>query len=194
MAGTMMLVNPRKRRRKTTKRRRTTTTVRRNPVARKRTRRSPVRRSGMGGLFNSLVPAAIGGAGALGLDIAFGLLPLPANVKTGPLAPAAKIGGAILLGMVARRVTNKKTGDMVAAGAITVAVYSAVRGLFQKFVPNVPLGEYPSLEYIQAGQFEADPLISGYTPDYETRSTGGMSDWHGDGMGEYVGEYVGQYM
>lgn len=207
MAGELMLVNPR---RKTTRRRRKPgprrTTKRRTTSRRKMSpvraylpnrRRRRAKTGGMGGLIGTLIPAATGGVGALALDIGWGFLPLPANIKTGPIAPFAKILGAVGLGYAARMVVSKKTADLFMTGAITVIAYNFFRGLTQRMMPTVPLGDmdYPALEYVNPGQFEPDPLIGDYVPDYETRTGPGMAEYI-DYMGDYVtpDEDMGSYI
>lgn len=109
----------------------------------------------------TLVPSAVGGAGALVLDLAMNMLPLPPAMKTGPMRPVVKVVGAIGLGMLASKVTSRQTGGQVAAGALTVTLYELARGALAKNETTKKLfglGEY-------GGE--------------ESR------------IGEYVGEYVG---
>lgn len=107
---------------------------------------------------NTLMPSAIGAAGALGLDILIGFLPLPPNLKTGPLRTVVKIAGAVGLGVVAGMLVKKSTAEQIAAGAITVALYDTLKGMVQVAMPTLQLGEndifteYPSLAYAGAGQ------------------------------------------
>src|SRR4030042_6898277 len=98
----LMLINPRKHRRKANKTRR----YRRNPS---------------GGRFNmttfsrnTLMPSAIGAAGALGLDILMGFLPLPDNLKMGPMRNVVRVVGAVGLGMLAGMVVKKDTAANIA--------------------------------------------------------------------------------
>ena len=127
---------------------------------------------------NTLMPSAIGAAGALGLDILFGFLPLPDNLKTGPMRSVVRIAGAVALGVVASMVVKKETAANIAAGAVTVTLYDVLKGAVQTAMPTLQLGEtdifteYPSLAYAGAGQ-----TVSG-TGLYET----------GEDMGMYVGE------
>lgn len=191
MATEMLLVNPKRRRRKTTTKRRTTR-AKSNPVKRRarrrvtRARSNPIRRyrrsSGGNNLMNStIIPALGGGLGALAVDVAWGALPVPAQLKTGMIAPIAKMGGAVAVGYGLSKLTNKKTGRMVMVGAITVSVYNLLRNLTQQMLPQVPLG------YVQAGQFIPGDGAINYLPDYSPES---------DSMGEYIsgmGEYISEY-
>jgi hypothetical protein len=116
-------------------------------------RRNPIKRAGgmLGNIVNdTLIPAATAAGGALALDIAWGFLPIPANLKTGPLRHAVKGAGAIGLGMVAGMVVSKKTAQQLSLGAMTVVVYNAYRDMLAQFAPGVALGAYME-EPIPAG-------------------------------------------
>jgi hypothetical protein len=149
---------------------------------RRKYRRNPGRGLGkfsmQGFAKNTLMPSAIGAAGALGLDILIGFLPLPANLKTGPMRSVVRIAGAVALGIVAGMVVKKETAANIAAGAVTVTLYDVLKGAVQTAMPTLQLGEtdifteYPSLAYAGAGE-----TVNGMGM-YET----------GDDMGMYVGE------
>lgn len=144
--------NPRRRRR------------RRNPSARRRrvmgyavgpakirrrklnARRARVRRRrrnprGMGnllslrGLTSTLVPAVSGAAGALGLDVALSYIPLPAALQTPLMRNVTRVVGALALGAGAGMIFSRRTGYMVATGALTVAAYGALRDFVATNVP-----------------------------------------------------------
>ena len=194
MATEMLLVNPKRRRRKSTTKRRRTTRAKSNPIRRTRrrvtrARRNPVaarryRRSTRNDLMNStIIPAVGGGLGALAVDVAWGVLPVPAQFKTGMIAPLAKMGGAVAVGYGLSKLTNKKTGRMVMLGAITVSVYNLLRNLTQQMLPQVPLG------YVQAGQFMPGDGAINYLPDYSPDAGGDMGEYISGGMGEYISEY-----
>lgn len=160
---------------------------RRNPVsyaAPRRRRRRATGLAGLGGLPGLLMPAAMGATGALALDIAWGMLPIPAQFKTGPfIAPAVKIGGALGIGWLASMVATKKTADQVMVGAITVTIFNIARTFVANTFPQVTLGNWneETIGFVNAGQFQADPLIGeyvdGYVPDYETRESAGMAEY-----------------
>lgn len=107
---------------------------------------------------NTLMPSAVGAAGALGLDVLIGFLPLPPALKTGPFRSVVRVVGAIGLGMVAAMVVKKSTAEQIAAGAITVTLYDTLKGVVRQAMPTLQLGEtdifeeYPSLAYAGAGQ------------------------------------------
>lgn len=167
--------------------------ARRNPTAmakrrRRRSRRNPVamanprrRRSRRNPKFsirsiqrNAIMPAAIGGVGALALDVAFAALPIPANMKTGAIGAVAKIAGAIVLGKLAGKAMGAKTGEAVTVGAVTIQAYNLVKGFARQAMPTLPMGEYlsgefdynanPGIGYMNAGQFVPD--MSGAIPYY----------------------------
>ena len=123
---------------------------------------------------NTLMPSAIGAAGALGLDVLIGFLPLPPNLKTGPMRSVVRIAGAVALGIVAGMVVKKETAANIAAGAVTVTLYDVLKGAVQTAMPNLQLGEtdifteYPSLAYAGAGET--------------------VGEYVSDDMGMYVGD------
>lgn len=78
------------------------------------------------------MPSVVGGAGALALDVAVGMLPLPPALKSGPMAPLVKAAGAVGLGMIASKALGRRTGEQVAAGALTVTVYNVARMMLVK--------------------------------------------------------------
>lgn len=132
-------------------------------------------------LTNTLMPSVVGGAGALALDVAIGALPLPPALKTGPMAPLVKVAGAVGLGMLASKMVNRRIGEQIAAGALTVQVYNFAKAQLIKLgagkipglsmYPDGYMGEYvsgsemPSLGYtdsgMQVGEY-VDDSMSGY--------------------------------
>jgi hypothetical protein len=98
--------------------------------------------SSVGQIANALVPAAVGAAGALGVDLLWGYLPIPASFKTGPLAPVARIVGAVGVGMAAGMIGGKKFGREAMVGALTVTVTDLGKG-FLKSHTSLPLSYYP---------------------------------------------------
>lgn len=208
--ASLMLVNPRKRRKKakahkrrrnpitvTTRKRRKHTrkakrrTYARNPISfshvkrksRRKYRRNPIGgKFNLKGLFSPVVPAAVSAVGAIGLDLAWGVIgsKLPASLSTGPVAYAAKGLGAIALGALAGMVVKKDTANQLAIGALTVVLHGAMKEGINKFAPNVQLGDIA--EYMPS-----DPLdgLAEYVTD------AGMSEYVTPGIG-YAGG--GTYM
>lgn len=125
--------NPRRRRRRTT--------------TYKKRRRNP-RRRGFGALRiqnvfqDTVMPAAIAAGGAIGLDIIWGMLPIPLTLKTGPMRFVAKGAGAIGMGMIASMVVNQATAKNFTAGAMTVVMYDALREALQTWMPQLALSAY----------------------------------------------------
>lgn len=178
MASPLLLVNPRKRRkaRKTTaKRRRTTHHKRRAPVARRahnpirrrrratahrvhhaRRRRNPARRKM--GFFSPIMPAAIAAVGAIGLDLVWGYAPVPASWKAGTMGYAAKGVGALALGAVLGMFMKKSTAETLAAGALTVTIYGALKDGISSSMPNIQMGEImpAGLGYMSPGVVVSD--------------------------------------
>lgn len=169
----MYVVNPRKRRKKAAakkrsyKRRRTAAAA---PAAPKRRRRRSSKaatfktrsyrknprfsgRGIVGQVTGALVPAAIAGAGAVGVDVLLGYLPLSDKFKTGALRHVTRAAGAIALGIGAGLVLKKQTADQIMAGGLTVAAYGAMRDAVTRFAPSVPLAE---LEDDSVGEIEDD--------------------------------------
>lgn len=218
MAGQLMLLNPTRKRRKSRKRRTPAQKAatrrlvaynrgrKRRPAKRRAARRAPARRrnpngfmgaprrrrrraAGLTGLPALLMPAAVGAGGALALDVAWGMLPIPAQFKTGPfIGPAVKIGGALGIGWLASMVATKRTADQVMVGAITVTIFNIARTFVANTFPQVTLGNYnngnwneETIGFVSQAQFQPDPLIGeyvdGYVPDYETRESAGMAEY-----------------
>jgi hypothetical protein len=135
----------------------------------------------IGFLSNTLMPAAVGGAGALAIDVAMGVLPLPATLKTGPFAPLVKVAGAVGLGMLAGKMVNRRVGEQLAVGALTVQFYNFAKAQLVKFgggkipglsmYPDGYMGEYVSgqqgmIGYVdsgmQVGEYVSDDSMAGY--------------------------------
>lgn len=110
---------------------------------RSRYRRNPAARMTMRGIVNDLIfPAATAGAGALMLDVVWGFVPVPPEIKTGPMRHVAKGLGAVVLGQIVGTLANKRMGNTMAMGALTVVFHDAFREMTAQFMPNVPLGYY----------------------------------------------------
>lgn len=191
--ASLMLVNP-KRRRKARRNMKTAANPRRKRARRKAARgytvgNAPVRRRKLNPKRGrrrarrnpkfsiaaiqrqAIMPAAIGGVGALALDVAFGALPIPANFKTGAMGSVAKLVGAVVLGKLAGKALGARAGEAVTVGAVTIQAYNLIKGFAQKAMPTLPMGEYISgmdaalpyytpqaaLGYANAGQFIPDP-------------------------------------
>jgi len=158
---------PRRRRRASLRAvsRRTSRRVRRNPI-------------GMTGIMGSIMSAFQGGAGAVGVNAVFNLLPLPASMKTGMAVPAVKMALAVGLGMVAKPVLGRAAGKM-AEGAMTVAAFD----LIQSFMPASMGGSsVAGLGYMSPGMNAGGNMLPNMSVP---NSFAGMGEYV-SGMGEYV--------
>lgn len=125
-------------------------------------------------LKGTLVPSAVGAAGALGVDLMLGYATpyLPTMLTSGPVVPLTKIAAAVGLGMIAQGVTkDRNIGEHVMAGAITVVAYQWIRDMVKAQFPTLPLSEYVS------GMGYAGPALAFPGPDAQMQR----------GMGVYVG-------
>ena len=176
-----LVANPKRRRRLSAARKR-------NPI--RYSKRSRRRRNPIGiGKFNissfmkhTLVPSAVGAAGALSLDILLSYLPLPAMLKTPAVRPVIRLAGAVAVGMLAGAIMGRKTGEQVTAGAATVILYDTLKGFLSTAMPTLPL----------QGLGDGDYDDSSYYPAMGYAGAGSNA---GIGMGEYVdgmGMYVSQ--
>lgn len=132
----LLLANP-KRRRKSTKSRRKSPARRRTSLATVRTtsvkryRRNPIRRLRASGLVDQFMGGAVGAGGALAVDFAMSKLPIPDNLRSGAMGSVVKGLVGIGLGMaVSKFGKNKRLGEQMAAGAVTVSLYSFGRATF----------------------------------------------------------------
>lgn len=130
------------------------------------------------GLTASLMPAAIGAAGAVGLDIAMAYLPVPASLATGPLNTLTRAAAAIVLGVVAGKGFGKQIGQEVALGGLVVVGYSALK---QALAPTLGTS-------IKGLSGLAD--FGDYTPAYSGQAVA----MTGGGMGAYTQPRLGAYM
>lgn len=154
---------------------------RRRSVARvhRRRRRNPVGGGFLGNLTRPLMPALIGAGGAIATDAVFGKLPLPANLKTGNLAVVTKAVLAVALGMVVSRFGNRRIGEQMTAGALTVQAHSVL----MPFVAQIP-----GLGYYGAGY--ALPASAG-VGEYISEIPNNMADsqfYARDAMSEYISD------
>jgi hypothetical protein len=115
--------------------------ARRNPTMRGYARRA---REMVGRNFvgRSLLPAAVGGAGALGLDVALAVLPVPAMLKAGALNIATRVAGALALGYLGKMLVNDRFGEQAMTGALVVTFYDGFKQAMTTYAPSVPLSDY----------------------------------------------------
>ncbi len=120
-------------------------------------RRSNPRLPTLKGIFdNQVMPAMVGGGGAVLNDLLVNLVPIPENFKAGYLRHVSKAVGAIAIGYVGAMFLPRNTANQLGAGAMTVVGYNVVRDVAARFAPQLPLGEYlPMGEYL-------DPALGYY--------------------------------
>lgn len=123
----------------------------RNPIHRRARRRNPVSLAAFRpkSIIAELIPAVIGGAGALALDVALSKIPTPDMLQNPAGKLAIRVLGAIGLGLVAGMV-KKNIGRQVTAGALTVVAYNTLRDVVQKVAPSITMNGYidDSMGYI----------------------------------------------
>jgi len=122
--------------------RRRSNPVRAHTTHRRRRRHNPISLGNLSGSSTGtlLKNAAIGGAGAVGVDAALALLPVPATWLQGWLGIVTKSGAAILLGAAAHKFGLR--GGLVAKaveGSLTVTAYKAIVSLVGPAGMGVPL-------------------------------------------------------
>lgn len=108
------------------------------------------------GLMNTLTPALVGGAGAVGLDIALSYIPLPAWTQTPVMKTVARLAGAVGLGMLARPLIGRQRANAAMLGALTVVAYGSLKDLAARFLPTV------GMSGITAGDDYSDLRLSAY--------------------------------
>jgi len=208
----MLLINPRKRRRAAPKKRRAATTRRRrrNPVTviaaaptrrrvvrrrrsnpigsvrrvMRRRRRNPIGLGSGGSIMNMLKAAAVGGAGAIAVDLAMGqiakFLPVsmakvPGKVGTYELA---KIAVTIALGKFLSRPTRGLSQKM-AAGSLTVQAHQLLSSVVP--VGTMPLGYYSPAAIANASMRTGPNRVGRYTAPGQTPLLNGVSRYTAPG-------------
>lgn len=195
-------VNPRRRRRRIAARRRYTNPRRRRYTRRAMTRRyrrrsNPSLRGSMRGITGAVVPTVkagfVGAAGAIGLDLlwGYGSRYLPAQIAGSAIAQyAAKLLGAILVGVVGNKVLRGRGRDL-SVGAATVVLHDALKAQLKVTFPGLQLGEYLSYAPTVGTMRRAGRLLDTGMGEYlsglpNTEDNGNYSgDFTSDGMNGY---------
>lgn len=209
----ILLVNPRRRKRRgkkstSARRRRRAPTAHRvrrrrraNPrhaFRARRRRRSNPRLGGVSvkSIGSMLVPAAIGGAGAIALDVGLSYLPLPAVLQSGWGNTAAKVLGAIALGLIGGKVLGKEKGKLLAAGALTVVASQVLRGFAVQALGGTVKGlsgfrDYQ--DYNLSGYMNPAPVLGAYmdTPMLPGSSSAAANPALNGYMGAYMEDMGG---
>ncbi len=158
----LMMVNPHKRRKAPTKKRkRTTMRVRAHAIKR---RRNPIKRTSK--MMDLIMGSAVGAGGAIATDVILAKLPIPENLKSGTALPAVKGGLSIAIGMIVSKFgKNKKIGEQLAQGGLTVALHDMAKPMLSGMVPGLSgyddgdLRGYESLMGDDIDDFEGDSII-----------------------------------
>jgi len=150
-----------------------------------RRRRNPIKSKTL--MSKTVMPAVTAASGALALDVAWAYLPIPANIKAGPLRHVAKGLGAVGLGMLAGTVLSKKKADEMATGALTVVLHQAARDLIAQ---NVPAIKMDGMGYYNAGCPAGGPENMGlYVADQPAPMNTGMYVGNAESESAYYGQY-----
>ncbi len=169
----LALVNPRKRktrrRRKASTKRVATRRRRASYPAKRRVRR--YRRNPIGGrtgniVINSFKDGFVGSLGAVAGSIALGALPLPDHLKDGIMGAFVRAGVGVGTGLLVSKFANRKLGEQMGRGAVTVALHDVVKEQIQTMLPNVNMGEYNDWgdDVADLGYPSAAPRMGAYTP------------------------------
>ncbi len=141
----------------------------------------------MGFVNDTLIPAGIGAAGALGVDATLNMLSprLPAFLQTGAARTGVKLAAAVGLGMLVSMVAGRRFGEQVLAGAVTVTAYDFLKPYVAAAIPGVA-GYGSDMGYWSPALQLPYPYVDSGNPALTM----------GDGMGAYVdglGAYVDQF-
>jgi hypothetical protein len=89
------------------------------------------------------MPAAGIAAGAIGVELLMGYIPLPANLKTGNMRYVTKGVLSLAAGYaLASLAGQKKLGEMFALGGLAVAMHDGGKALLIQMMPSLQFGAY----------------------------------------------------
>jgi hypothetical protein len=173
--------------------------------ARYRRHRNPSLRNLTGSIMPTVKAGAWGAAGALGLDVLWGLfvgnLPSVAAYLTNPyLGFAAKAVGAVTVGTLGGHLARGKGRDL-AVGAMTVVTHDFLKSLMVQMAPTIfgpggslPLGAYLSAsrpDYLGAYLSGAAPIMGTATIPQAYLPFAGSSGSTVDATGVYSEDRLG---
>lgn len=118
----------------------------------RRRRRNP---SARGIVDANLMPAIKGAVGAVAIDTAYDMLPIPANLQVGAVGNLVKMGVSIGMGMAVEKfkLTKGTTAREMVNGALTVQLTGLVKELVGGAMGAIPAGTPES----GAGYISASP-------------------------------------
>lgn len=129
---------------------------------RHRRHRNPI---SLSGVKSAIVPAAIGAAGGLAVDVAYNYLSpyLPTSLTGSQyMVSAVKIAAAFGIGMAARKFLGSEKGNAVMAGALTVQIYNLASFALAGTVPGIAgLGAYMNNGMHGLGSPNPAPYLNG---------------------------------
>lgn len=159
-----------------------------NPHRRRRYRRNPLGLPSLGGFTSQLMPAALGAAGGMALNIGLSFLPLPDTLKTGWARHGVRLAGAFGLGVLAKKFLGAK-GNAVALGAMTIVLYDIGKQVLQTATPELGarLGEYEDVSL--SGDLDGDDGFYDPAPVIQD-GAGAYLDGPDDGDADEVGAYM----
>jgi hypothetical protein len=112
-------------------------TMRRNPI------KLPKRAMPGTVIREQVVPAVWGAVGAIGVSASMGMvidrLPIPENLRAGPMRDVLKGLTAVGISVLAHNVTKNPTSKHIAVGAMTMVMADAARRLMLQYAPAVKL-------------------------------------------------------
>lgn len=94
--------------------------------------------------FGKMIFPAFGiGLGAVGTELLMGVLPIPANFKTGVMRHVTKGAIGVAAGLFLGKVLKmKRLGNFFALGAVAIATHDAIKEMIASRMPSVQLGQY----------------------------------------------------
>ena len=132
---------------------------------------------GQGSVFSHYVmPAAIGGIGAIAFDIAwaYAMPKLPAALQSGWVGTVVEAAAIwlVVAGIRKHAPRQYRMASAAAAGAVTVLAYNALKGVAQQVLPAgtpglsgyMPSNRYPLGSMGRIGAYQVRPLGDYYSP------------------------------
>lgn len=115
------------------------------------------------GALRALIPAGIGAAGAVALDIAMNYVPLPAQFQSPLWKNAARIIGALGVGYLSSFALGKERAKIVTVGALTVAAYGVLRDVIAQNFPSIGLSGIQTYDMsdLRMGYTNPAPMLEG---------------------------------